>query len=118
MSGQQFYEEGEAEEILRRAISETHSGVVDRERLVSMAAELGISEQALSRAEARHVQERGTREAARLEEQSRQEYRRHRRSSFWGELSSYVVACLVFTGLWYFTGQGYFWPGWIMGIGA
>lgn len=117
MNEERIYEEGEAEEILRRAVHDTHTGAIDHERLLSMAAELGISESAIARAEADIQMEKVANESALSEQQIRREYRKWRKSRFWrDDLSSAVMASLVFTALWYFTGQGYFWPGWVIGI--
>lgn len=118
MNDSRFYDEGEAEEILRRAVNETHVGAIDRQRLVSMAAELGITEDALARAEAEVAKEKKALAARARDESDRQEFRRHRRSSFWGEASSYLTACAVTMGIWFFVTRGYFWPGWVIGIGG
>lgn len=118
MSDQRFYEEHEAEAILRQAIQEEQVGAITRERLVSMAAELGISEAALQKAEAQFEGQREVLLAEQATNRERIEYRRWRRSRFWNEASSALTASLFFSGIWYFTGRGYFWPGWIIGIAA
>lgn len=118
MNEQRFYEEGEAEEILRRAAAHSPYGVIDRDQLLSMGSELGISEQAIANAEAQLAREKADKAVANAEKAERQEYLRWRRTHFWSELSSYLTACVVMSGIWFFTGKGYFWPGWIIGIGA
>jgi len=39
---------------------------------------------------------------------------RARRGFFW-HVIVYVVINLFLIGIWYFTGRGYFWPGWVLG---
>ncbi|HEX7363767.1 MAG TPA: 2TM domain-containing protein [Dehalococcoidia bacterium] len=39
---------------------------------------------------------------------------RARRGFFW-HVIVYVVVNLFLIGIWYFTGKGYFWPGWVLG---
>lgn len=39
---------------------------------------------------------------------------RARRGFFW-HVTVYVVINLFLIGIWYFTGRGYFWPGWVLG---
>ncbi len=44
---------------------------------------------------------------------------RARRGFYW-HLTVYVVVNLMLIAIWYFTGHGYFWPGWVLlgwGIG-
>ena len=38
---------------------------------------------------------------------------RARRGFYW-HLIVYVVINLLLIGIWYFTGRGYFWPGWVL----
>ena len=45
-------------------------------------------------------------------EQARQRLKKKRK--FFGDLVSYVVINLALVGIWFFAGQGYFWPGWVM----
>ncbi len=121
MGAQRFYEEGEAEEILRRAVRSTDSGAVDRSRLMAMAAELGISEDAIARAEAEMETERSTEAARQHVEESRTAFRKYRRGRFWADFSSYLSVNAFLIGVWWFTGHGYFWPFWVLagwGIGV
>jgi len=42
------------------------------------------------------------------------------RRGFYSHLTAYVLVNLMLVAIWYFTGHGYFWPGWVMlfwGIG-
>jgi hypothetical protein len=43
-----------------------------------------------------------------------------RRRGFYSHLTAYVLVNLMLLAIWYFTGAGYFWPGWVIlfwGIG-
>jgi len=47
-------------------------------------------------------------------------HRVRRRRGFYSHLVAYVLVNLMLVAIWYFTGRGYFWPGWVMlfwGIG-
>lgn len=82
MVRQQFYEESEAQAVLRRAseIQIGDSGQLSRDELVRAAGEMGISEEALARAE-----------AERSEMQERDEYKRERRKDFHSHLVPYLI---------------------------
>jgi hypothetical protein len=114
-SSGRFYEENEAEEILRLASRDSNQGRVDRERLLSMAAELGIAPEAVERAEAEWTQKRDAEKAAAAEAEDRAEYRRHRRSALWSNLGSYLTVNLFLVGIWFYDGpHGGFWPFWVI----
>src|ERR1044072_2788474 len=114
MSGHRFYEEGEAEEILRRALQQpdASNAPVDRSRLLSMAAELGISEEAINRAESQMAAERDSEIAAKRTDLDRIAFKRHRQRGFWNDASSYLGVNAFLIVIWWMTGHGYFWPGW------
>jgi hypothetical protein len=38
------------------------------------------------------------------------------RSDFWAHLVTYVVFNGAMVVVWYVTGRGYFWPGWLLGL--
>jgi len=38
------------------------------------------------------------------------------RRDFWAHLVTYVVFNGAMVLVWYVTGQGYFWPGWLLGL--
>lgn len=118
MSGQRFYEEHEAEELLRRALHLSNEGAIDRERLVAMAAEMGISEDALAHAEKEMAAQAGARARAESEEQDRRDYRRWRRGRFGQEVGTLISVSLITSVIWYLAGAGYYWPGWLVGIMA
>jgi hypothetical protein len=83
VSGDRHYSEEEVEQILRLATLRNADGV-PRERLVQMAAELGISADALESAEAQVV-------ANREQEALRKEFDEHRRRAFMSNLWSYAI---------------------------
>jgi uncharacterized membrane protein len=37
-----------------------------------------------------------------------------RRRGFYWHLSVYIIINLMLLAIWYFTGRGYFWPGWVL----
>jgi len=112
---ERFYDENEAEEILRLAARDGASGRVDKDRLISMAAELGISPEAVERAEAEIVQKKEAERLETIEKAERQEYRRYRRGVLWSSLGSFFGMSLFFVGIWFFSGHdGGFWPVWII----
>ena len=83
--GQQFYSESDAQEILRRAASShTPAGGLSRDELLRSAAELGVSPEAVARAEAEYFAER---------EKNRDidEFRRQHRSDFRTHLVVYGI---------------------------
>jgi peptidoglycan/LPS O-acetylase OafA/YrhL len=47
-------------------------------------------------------------------------HRVRRRRGFYAHLTAYILVNLMLVAIWYFTGDHYFWPGWVMlfwGIG-
>lgn len=36
------------------------------------------------------------------------------RQGFWWFLVVFIVVNIFMNGIWYFTGQGYYWPGWVL----
>lgn len=47
-------------------------------------------------------------------------HRVRRRRRFYAHLTAYILVNLMLVAIWYFTGDHYFWPGWVMlfwGIG-
>lgn len=114
-SGQRFYDDDEANAILRLAAQEgaTTTGV-DRNKLFDMAAELGISPEAVARAEQQVEKQRLIDAAAAEEGQLRAAYQRKRRDDFWSNLAGFLGFNAMLIGIWFFTGRDYFWPGWVL----
>jgi hypothetical protein len=103
-SGQRFYDENEAQEILRLAAhNQAPAGAMSRESLIQSAAELGISEADFVAAEAQYQETRKI-------ELERAEFRAYKRRSFYSGLTSYVavnaflfaINLLKFNGHWWF----------------
>jgi hypothetical protein len=110
--GQRFYEEEEAEQILRLASSLTSTaGAMSRDRLLSTAAELGITPEAVEMAE-RQLAEQKSVKADRLEFDTNQ------KREFYGHLMSYVLVNGFLVAVNLMTSRGYFWAIWpILGWG-
>lgn len=97
MSGQRFYSEDEAEEILRVAASKAAPvGRMDRDRLMQAAAELGITPEAVLEAEMQVAQQRE-------EEAERAEFDAHQRKEFLTHLTSYLTVNPVLIAINFFT---------------
>jgi hypothetical protein len=112
--GGRFYDENDAEEILRLAARHGTGDKVDKDRLLSMAAELGISPEAVERAEAELVEKRAAEAASKIDVENRAEYRRQRRRDLWNNVGSYVSINALMVVIWFFTDRGYFWPFWVI----
>jgi hypothetical protein len=114
-SGQKFYEEGDAEEILKLAMSRSPAaGAISREKLLQTAEELGITPEALADAELKYERQKN-------EQQEFNEFIAQQRRGFFGHLTSYVIvnAFLVTINLITDPGDIWFhWPllGWGIGI--
>jgi ribosomal protein L7/L12 len=110
--GQQFYEEDEAEQILRLAASLTStSGAMSRERLIATAEELGITPEAVEMAEKQLAQQKTARA-------DRTEFDSMQRREFFGHLLSYILVNGFLIAVNLTTSPGYFWAMWpILGWG-
>jgi len=116
MNGQSFYEESDAQEILRLA-AQSSTGKMTHDQLVQAAAELGISPEAVADAEARHLAAKHEKEALENDQRLREIYRRERRSEVFSRLLS-IIGPLAFMGLilWFaFSHGGELW--WLIFIG-
>jgi len=110
----EFYQEDEAEAILRLAARRGETGGMSREALLRVAGEVGISAEAVEQAE---LQLAGQRE----DEDLATEFRRKQRVDFVERLASYAATSGFMIGIWFFTGHGFFWPAFVilaMGIGV
>lgn len=109
-SGQRFYEDDEAEQILNLAASMSSAdGRMSHDRLLETAAELGISPEAVEAAEKQVTFQR-------LDKKMRAEFDGIQRK----ELGAHLVSYLLFNGFFIFLclGHGYFWAIWpILGWG-
>ncbi|MCC7230807.1 MAG: 2TM domain-containing protein [Fimbriimonadaceae bacterium] len=114
MSDNQFYNDHEAEEILRLASRDDAVGGMTKDRLIQTAAELGISPDAVLRAEEQLVKKREADRIAEEEKVLREQFTKERRRSFGNDLATYVFTNLLMIGIWWMTGHGYFWPIWVI----
>lgn len=109
-SSHRFYEEDEAEQILKLAATLSSStGAMSRERLLQTAAELGITPEAVELAETQFATQK---QLARERKQFDLEQRR--------EFNSFVLTFFVITGallaLNIFTGAHFLWAFWLSGL--
>lgn len=109
---ERFYDEEEAEAILRLAAGRA-SGGMSWERLLSMAAELGIPPDAVEEAEKAIAVQR-------QDHNLRSEYDRHVRHEFASHLISYIIVNTFLVVLNLVTSPHTFWVAWVLmgwGIG-
>lgn len=110
------YSDGDMHEILKRAAAIDGNANLSRHVLEQTAAELGISPDALQRAEAEYQKE--------LAQKSEVDaFLQARRAEFGQHLASYVLINAFLVGVWWFTGAKYpwfIWPllGWGVGIAS
>jgi hypothetical protein len=114
MPGQEFYNEEEAEQILRLAASRSAPGGMSRERLLEVADELGITPEAVAEAERLH---RGKA----TEEQEYRLFLKEQKSGFYGHLVSYLIVNAFLFAINVITSPGNLWfmypmLGWGIGI--
>jgi hypothetical protein len=108
------YNDQDAEEILRLASREVATGSMTKEKLLQTAAELGISPEAVERAEKQLVMKK---EADRIQDEDkvlRKQYQQEKKNSFMGDFFSYLGVNAFLIGIWWFTGAHYFWPKWVL----
>jgi hypothetical protein len=106
-AGHRFYQEDEAEQILRMAASFTPlTGAVSRERLLQTASELGIAPEAVALAEARFAEQKAI--AAELAE-----FDSHQRREFFSFFTTFLVINVSVLALNIFTGAKYMWMFWL-----
>ncbi|MBC8066053.1 MAG: 2TM domain-containing protein [Chlorobia bacterium] len=114
MNEHSHYNDQDAEEILRIASRDTATGGMSRDKLVETAAELGITPEAVAKAEEQLVMKREA-DRGHLEDQElRKQFEGERRGSFMTDLWSYLGTNAGLVGIWYMTGANYFWPGWVL----
>ena len=110
MPENQFYTEEEAQRILEVANrSPIASGGMSRDQILQVAAEMGISADAVTAAE-KEIREHGR------EKQDWQEYRDHVSRSYLQGVGSWVGTSIMLAGINLFTGAGRLWSIWPIGI--
>jgi hypothetical protein len=109
-----FYSEEEAHQILNLASKDVPIDGMSREELVKAAREMGISVEAIERAEAQVQQQQSERRRAEEDRLLYQKFKHHLRLKFWGSISRHLGEIAFFVGLWYLCGAGYFWPMWVL----
>jgi hypothetical protein len=109
---QDFYQEDEAEAILRLAARRGVTGGMSRDALLRVAGEVGISPDAVEEAERQLAGQRADVELA-------AEFRRKQRVDYSERLASFIGTGALLTGIWYFIGHSlFFWPGIVMVVMA
>lgn len=114
MADQRHYSEEEAEEILRLATRKQGSGGIPRDRLVEMAAELGLSPDQVQSAEQEF-------NATRNQEDERKRFESHVLRDLWSHVATYVAVNAGLVGM-DLIGDGRldwaYWPllGWGIGV--
>ena len=111
---QRFYSDEEAHQILNLASKDLPLNGMSRDELVSAAREMGISQDAIERAEGELRRQQDERQREDGDRVLRAKFHRHLRAKFWGSVSSHLGGIAFFVGLWFLTGAGYFWPAWIL----
>jgi hypothetical protein len=122
MPGEQsFYNEDEAQEILRLAARDSTSGGMSHDELVKAAGELGIPAEAILNAEQEIKKQRAAQQLEVEEKALRREFDIYQKRRFYKELADCFSMVAICTLVWYFTRSHYFWPMWVMlggGIGV
>ncbi len=109
MANQQFYSDEDAEQILRVAATKSSSlGAISRDQLVSTAAELGISVEAIEAAETQVLADK----QARADQLA---FDRKRRQGF---LESIVIFLVIVPAMLIFNTMRNGWPTWSLYIGV
>ena len=116
-TGNQFYPEEEADEILRLAAGDSiNTTEMTRDRLIAVAAELGISAEAVARAEEKVAAQK----VAALQEKDEAElfarYKQKRRQSVLSSLSGWLSTSVVLIGINLLTDHRIDWAIWPVGI--
>lgn len=111
---QRYYEEDEAQAILKRAAEISHQrvGALDYDRLKATAEELGISEDALMQAEEEVRHQRAV-------EAERREFLQERKSGYIGHLAAYIIVNSFLVAMSVRGGNAWFWGpllGWGIGL--
>ncbi len=112
-----FYDEHEAEEILRLAVSDSvTTGAMTRERLLATASELGISEDAVARAEQQLALQKD--EVARKEAEARElaAYKADRRRAQLSEVGNWAGTSIILVGIDLITSHHITWSVWPVGM--
>ena len=116
-TGNQFYPEEEADEILRLAAGDSiNTTAMTRDRLIAVAAELGISEEAVARAEQKVAAQRVAAVQEKNEAELFAQYKQKRRRSVLSSLSGWVSTSIVLIGINLLTDHAISWAIWPVGI--
>lgn len=117
MPGERFYDEKEAEEILRLAASDSQTvTAMTRERLLATASELGITEDAIIRAEQQLSEKRAETERQKTEASEYAEYKVSRRRQLFSGIGSWLSTSVLLVGMDLIMSHQITWSIWPVGI--
>jgi hypothetical protein len=117
MPASKFYNEGDADEILRIAVSDSvATGAMTRERLLATASELGISEEAVERAEKQLEAQRAETERKATEAKELAEFKAYNRGKVLSSLGNWAGTSVLLLGINLLTSHGIDWALWPVGI--
>lgn len=117
MPGERFYDEKEAEEILRLAANDSQAiTAMTRERLVATASELGIPESAITRAEQQLAEKQADAERKKVEAAEFAEYKSSRRRQLFSGIGSWLSTSVLLVGMDLIMSHGITWSIWPVGI--
>jgi hypothetical protein len=117
MPSSKFYDDNEAEEILHLALRDSaDSGAMTRERLLATASELGISEEAIVRAEQELARRKETTEREKSDQALFAEYKSYHRGRVFSGLGSWASTSILLLGINFLTSGGINWSIWPVGI--
>lgn len=114
MNENRHYNDQDAEEILRIASREAATGGMSRDTLMKTAEELGITPEAVARAEEQLVMKRQADRIHVEDAELRKQFEEERRGKFMADFWSYLGVNAGLIGIWWFTGANYFWPMWVL----
>ncbi len=107
--------------ILRIALQQEHGSSDElRQRLTRSAEDLGISPEALARAEEVYLADEDNRRQQRLAESKIDTFMKAKEAGFKAHLVSFFSTNLLLNVIWFLTGRDFYWPGIVLaawGIG-
>lgn len=114
----------DVEAILRIALQQEHGSVDElRQRLNRSAEDLGISPDALAKAEKLYLAEARQSEQRQIAESHIDKFMKAKRVGFKSHMATYLSTNLMLHVIWYLTGRDFYWPGivlaaWGVGIAS
>ncbi|HWA83864.1 MAG TPA: 2TM domain-containing protein [Fimbriimonadaceae bacterium] len=117
MPGEKFYDEKEAEEILRLAAGDSQSiTAMTRERLLATASELGITEDAVIRAEQKLAEKRADEERQKANAAEYAEFKASRWRQIFSGIGGWLSTSVMLLGINFLTAHAITWAIWPVGV--